>query len=224
MAFVPALISGVSALAGGLLNKPKTTTQNTNQTTNISGDQSANSNANTAPVYDPLQLAMRNYLLGQFYQRSSPGAIGNQVGSYINQGVNNINESAGTNQAALSNMLASRGLSYSGAASTPLGMAESNRIGQITDLRNSAPILADQFQSKNLTDFASFLSGLPVGQKSASDAYSTSHQSTNTQGTGQMTDPGNILGGAVTGLGSSLAYLYGKGAFSGTPSSKQGRD
>jgi hypothetical protein len=214
-AFIPALISGVAGLAGGLLNKPKTVTQNQNSTTNTNSDQSANQSLNATPTYDPMQLAMRNYLLGQYFQRSQPGQVDSLVKGYVNSGVNNINDSASTNEQVIKNMLASRGLSYSGAAGTSLGMAESNRIGQISALRNSAPLIGDNLQRQNLTDFSGFLSGLPTGQSSVSDAYSQNHSSSHTEGVGTATDPGNVAGGAVSGLGSSLAYLYGKGAFGG---------
>src|SRR6185295_16307896 len=100
----PALIAGISGLAGGLLNKPKTTQQNTNSTTNTSSEQNSNFNQSTNPVYDPLQLQMRNFLISQYQNRLNPTGIQNTVNDYIGQGVNNINTSANTNQQALSNV------------------------------------------------------------------------------------------------------------------------
>jgi hypothetical protein len=167
------------------------------------------------PTYDPLQLAMRNFLLNQFYTRANSG-VGDQVNAYINQGVGNINNTSNTSEQAIKNLLASRGLSYSGAASTPLANAETQRISDVTNLRNQAPLLQDQLKRQNLTDFGSFLSGLPVGSTSAGTSYQNTQGSQHTDQTGTVTDPGNILGGAVSGAGSALAYLYGKGAFGGT--------
>lgn len=214
-AFIPALISGVAGLAGGLLNRPKTTQQNSSSTTNTSQQINANQNSNVAPVYDPQQLAMRNFLLNAFYQRANSADVDKTVGSYVNSGVNNINSNAQTSEQAIRNVLASRGLSYSGAAATPLANAESSRIGQITDLRNQAPLIKDQLQGKYLTDFASFLSGLPVGQQGSGTSYQNTEGSQHTDQHGTITDPGNILGGAVSGLGSGLALMYGNGAFGG---------
>lgn len=217
------LLPLISGIAGGLLNKPKTTTQSGNSTTNSTSDQNTNFNqsqdSSTNPVYDPLQLQMRNFLIGQYQNRLRPEGINNTVNSYIGQGVNNINQSAGTNQAALANILASRGLSYSGAAGTALAGGESKRIGDVIGLRNQESLLRDQLTSQRLTDFSGYLSSLPVGSHtsgtSSGTGYSQTLGSSHTDSQGQNYDPGNPLGGAISGAGSTLAYLYGQGAFGG---------
>lgn len=220
-AFLPLLLGGVSALAGGLSNKPKTTTQKSSTTGNTTQDVNTNFNqsqdSSTAPVYDPQQLAMRNFLIQQFQNRLNPNTINNQVGSYIGQGVNNINQSANTNQQALSNVLASRGLSFSGSAGTALAGQESKRIGDVIGLRNQEPLLRDQLQRQNLTDFSTYMSSLPVGSHttgtSSGTGYSQTLGSNHSETEGQNYDPGNPLGGALSAGASTLAYLYGKGSF-----------
>lgn len=209
----PALIAGISGIAGGLLNKPKTTQQNSNSTTNSSNDTNTNFNQQTNPVYDPLQLQMRNFLISQYQNRLNPSGIQHTVNDYIGQGVNNINSTANTNQQALSNTLAARGLSYSGAAGTALAGQESKRIGDITGLRNQESLLKDQLQQQRLTDFSTYMSSLPVGSQSSGTGYQQNLGTSHTNSVGTNYDPGNVLGGAVSGLGGSLAYLYGQGAF-----------
>lgn len=212
-AFVPALISGISGLAGGLLNRPQEQKSSTNQTQNTNQTQSSSQNASSLPVYDPYQLQMRNYLLSQFYNRSNPSYINELVSSSMNNGTNAINASAAPQQQALQNALASRGLSYSGSAGTAIANQQAQRIGQITNLQAQAPLLRDSIQGNNLTSFSDFLSRLPVGTQSSGTSTGSSQGTTtgSSQTIGQS--PGNILGGAVEGAGTALASLYGLGAF-----------
>ncbi len=212
-----ALIPIIAGIAGGLLNRGQKTEQTQNSTSNTNQTQNTAQNASTAPVYDPYQLQMRNFLISQFYNRSNPGYINNLVNTSLNNGVNAINDSAAPNRLALQNALAQRGLSYSGTAGTALGNAEANRIGQITQLQAQRPLLQDQLQNQNLTSFSDYLSRLPVGQSSSSTGYNNATGTTNTTGTGTNTTPGNILGGVASGAGSALGLLYGQGAFDKKP-------
>ena len=213
MAFLPALITGISGLAGGLLNRPSTQQQQTNQTTNQQSSQSTANQSQTNPNYDPFQLQMRNFLLSSYYNRTNPAYINNLVNSSINNGTNEINASATPALQALRNSLAARGLSYSPVAGTAEAGMQAQRIGQITNLRAQAPLLADQLQGNALTSFSDYLSRLPVGQTSSSTGFQSGSGQSTTTGTGSVTNPGNILGGAVSGAGSALGLLYGQGAF-----------
>ena len=206
-AFIPALISGVAGLAGSLFGKPQTTTQNTNSTTN----QSSTQNASSLPNYDPLQLQMRNYLLNQFYQQTNPNAINSLVSNYIGTGTNTINQNANSQQQNLKAYLGAQGLNYSPAAASAYENADAGRVSQINQLQNSAIPLANQVQQQRLTNFASFFSGLPVGTTSQGSSTGTS----TTNGTSTTTGPNNMLAGGLSAGASTLAGLYGQGAFSG---------
>jgi hypothetical protein len=214
--FVPALIAGASALAGALSNKEKDVKQTGSSTTNSTQTSTGATNFTNTPTYDPLQLQMRNYLLQNFFERAQPGAVDGLVDSTVNGGINNINSAGASNEMAIKNMLASRGLSYSPAAATPLAIANSNRLAQTTQLRNSAPILADQLQTGRLTSFANFLSGLPTGQTGVTNTASTTEGAQHTDSAGNVIQPSNMLGGAVSNAAGTLAYLYGQGAFGGS--------
>jgi len=216
-AFLPFLMTGLSALAGGLGNREQTQKSTGTSTTHSNQTTTGTSNVDTSttPTYDPLQLQMRNFLLNQFYNRTNPNAINGLVDNYIGQGTNNINASASQQEQALSAALAARGLSYSPVAGQAIAQGQSNRIGQIIGLRNQAPLLNDQLQQSRLTDFSTFLKGLPTGTHTVGTTNTTSNttgdSTTNQQGS--VTTPGNVLGGAFGGAAGMLANLYGQGAF-----------
>jgi hypothetical protein len=217
MGFIPALIGGLSGLAGGLLNKPQKQATQTDTTSHNSSSSAAS--GSTLPVYDPYQLQMRNFLLNQYYNNTNPAAINQLVSSSINQGVNSINDSAGPQEQALRANLAARGLNFSGTAGTTLAGQQANRIGQITQLQGQAPLLRDQLQQRNLTSFSDYLSRLPVGQQFNQSGTNTSDGTQHVQGNGTITSGGGALGGAIGGLGSSLGLMYGLGAFGGKSAS-----
>lgn len=217
---IPAIISGVGALAGALSNRPKTTTQTMNQTTNQSQNQTGVTNVDNSsmPIYDPQQLAMRNFLLQQYYNRLDPARIEGLTQSTIGAGVNAANNSYAGAEQALRASLAGRGLSYSPVAGAGEAQLQQGRVGSIIGTRAQAPLIKNQLESGALSDFGSFLSTLPTGTHNfgTTSSASSGNATSNTQGTGTNTDPGNMLGGAVGGLGSMLAFLYGQGAFGGT--------
>lgn len=218
---LPALMTGLSAIGGGLLNKPQTQTQSgvSDSTSNSTTHGTSNIDQSTTPTYDPLQLKMRDFLMSQFFNRQNPNSINNLVQQSIGQGTNAINEGAQGSEQALSAALASRGLSYSPVAGQAIGQQQSNRIGQITQLQGQAPMMQDQLQQQRLTDFSSFLKGLPTG----THTMGTTTQDSNTMGTqhgtssGTGTTQGNVMGGAFAAGASTLANLYGQGAFNNKP-------
>lgn len=211
--FIPALIAGASALAGALGNRDQKQNTGGSATTNSTQTSTGATNYTNTPTYDPLQLQMRNFLLNQFFNRAQPGAVSGLVNSTIDSGVNNINRAGASNELAIRNMLASRGLSYSPSAAVPLANANSDRIAQITTLRNTAPILEDQLQSGRISDFANFWKGLPTGQTGVTNSASFTEGAQHTDQAGNVTVQGNPLGAATSNAASTLALLYGMGAF-----------
>lgn len=223
--FLPALMAGLSAISGGLLNKKQTQQQSgtSDVTSNSTTNTTQNIDQSSTPTYDPLQLQMRNFIMNQFFNRQNPNAINNLVQQHIGQGTNAINEGAQGSEQALQAALAARGLSYSPVAGQAIGQQQADRIGQITQLQGQAPLLADQMQGSRLTDFASFLKGLPTGTHTTGTNTSmgtTTGTQTGTS-TGTMTTPGNVAGGAFGGAAGMLAHLYGRGAFGPTKKPKK---
>lgn len=223
---IPGIISGVGALAGLLGNRPKTTeqtqdiTKTDTQNMSSSGTTGFQNQGLSTPTYDPFQLQMRDFILGSYYNRLDPNRIAGLVGSTIGQGVNNINQGYDTANQALNQNLAERGLSYS--AMPAQSQLQGQRVSNILGLRNQAPLLQEQLQGQALTDFGSFLRGLPTGMATTQsgtgtqDVTGTSTDTMHQVGKGTNTDPGNMLGGATQGLASMLGYLYGQGAFGNT--------
>lgn len=233
MAFIPALIAGVAGLAGGLLNKPQTTTgsQNSNMTGSQTVNQSMTGSSSQNPQYDQLGSSLRAFLGQQYLSRASQTP--DFMNQYQNSGIQAINSGANSSRQALQQILAARGLSNSPAAATSEAGQEANRIGQITQFNTQLPLVQDQLQQQRLQQLGGFFQGLPVGSTSTTEGQQEGQTNTqqNTQGNFSQTGPNNSLGGAVGGLGGMLAYLYGKGGFGGGSSgptsgyqSRTGRD
>jgi len=126
-AAIPLAISGVSALAGLLGNKKKTTQQ-----TSTSTEDLASSNM---PQYDSQQQIMRSLLMNQFLGRTEDQ--GDYFGGYQRQGISNINQQSGLNDEAIQNILASRGLGRTGAGASSLISNQINRGNQLSSFANS---------------------------------------------------------------------------------------
>lgn len=216
-AFIPALIAGVGALGGLLGNRPKTYQQQQQQGFNQFGNQyqGFSGTGTQTPAYDPLGENLRQALAQMYLGRA--GSVPEFMRNYEATGLEGINKGAESNRAALNQILAARGLSYSPAAATALGGLESNRIGQGVAFRNQLPLVQDQLQQQRLADLSGFFSRLPYGTSTTQTGTSTGTSSTtgSSSGTGTSTDPGNMLGGLTGGLGNLLAFLYGQGAFGG---------
>lgn len=199
---VPLAISGISALANGLLNKPKTQKTTTKQ--GSIGDSSFDNWS--SPLYDSYGEEMRQKLIGSYNASldEDPNLQGYQA-----QGQSNINQLAGVRSTALRNSLASRGLSYSAIAPIAQQQNDNATIGEHANFLNSIPLLQRQLRDQRLAAAGGFFKGLPVGSHNIGGGVQ--HQ--NGESVSEGTTPGNVAGGALTGLGNTLAGLYGDGAF-----------
>lgn len=139
----------------------------------------------------------------------------NQLDSIITQGIQNINTSGDLRKTALARSLASRGLSRSPAATSAISNVEGERIADVVNFRNQAPVIADQLRRQNLTLAGNIFSLLPKGQKSTRTGTTTSSSTgtTTSRGTGTNVGAGSALGSGIGSLAPILAYLYGQGAF-----------
>jgi hypothetical protein len=196
---IPLAISGISALAGGLLNKDKTEEQK--QTTNKAGDSSAY--GINRPVYDPAEDTLRYNLLSRYLENLSNDQ---NLQGYQAQGISNINRNAGIRTQAIRDSLASRGFSHSPIAAFAPAQSESARISDISSFQNSIPLLARQLYDSRLQAAGGFLQSLPKGAYNTQD--STYHEGSSSIGTG--TQQGSPLGGGIGSLAEVLAGLYGR--------------
>lgn len=216
MAWIPFAIMAAQAAASALSNRGSTGEQTGSATTTQGTD--TNANFSSMPQYDPTTLAMRNALIQQYMQRL--GSDPNKLAQSITYGgLQQNNRGAEIAQRTASGILASRGL-----ASSPIsGVIGSNintqRIMKGADILNQNQVTLDQIIQQRLNDTAKFMTSLPYGQSGTSYQQQLGTQHTDQSGT--VTNPGNILGGAATGLAQSLAALYGAGAFSNKPNSFQ---
>lgn len=199
--FIPALIAGVSALAGGLGNKDKkvTTTTDSNTTSNL--DQS------TAPVYDPLQIDMKNELYNQYMARLGSG--GAEADAITRGSIYNINQNYDLAGKTAENFARARGLGRTTLGSVPAASVFAGRAGAVAGAQNNNPLLRRQFDQENLGNFASFFSRLPVG------SHTTGTNTSHTTGKNVQTTPGSPWGGALGSLAGTVAGLFGAGAFGG---------
>jgi len=194
-AAVPLIASGISALGGWLANRKKQTTQQQNQT--------STQNNLTMPEYDEKTAILRDRLINMFLS----GAEGNEdlFRGYETEGLKNINRSSDVSSRLLESLLSSRGIRRTGMAGNALFGNEMNRLNQQSSFLNNIPLLRDQLQRQKMVEAGNFFGSIPKGARTTG--------TTNTSGTGTMTDPGNPLGGAVSNLGATLAYFYGRGGF-----------
>lgn len=190
-AAVPLAISGISALSGLLANRKKQAEQTSTQTTDTT----------SAPQYDDKALYMRNMLMDQYLDRMRFNE--DMFQGYSNEGLRQINQGNDITSRALENILASRGLSNTSAGVSSQVQNQINRGNQQASFLNSIPLLRDQRQQQNILGAGQFFSSLP---------YAT-HQTGTQRSTGTATQPGNALGGMFGSLGTTLAGLYGQGAF-----------
>jgi hypothetical protein len=200
------MIPGVGPLAsvvlGGLGGALGNRAQTSNQTSTTHGVQNVDNL--TRPEYDPKSQLLRDHLINAYMSNLE----GNDdfFSGYTNQGLSNINASTDAATRQIQNVLANRGIQgpMAGAGlSAPLLAS----MGQKSNLLNSIPMLQDQRRQSILKDTSGFLSSLPIGQHTTGTTTSDS----TTKGT--QTTPSNMLAGMFQGAGSTLAGLYGSGAF-----------
>lgn len=194
---LPLAISGISALAGLFGNKKQKQEEESVTKTD--------STSTTTPQYDGKTLIMRDLLMDRLLGRTEDN---NDVfGGYTAEGLNNINAGANSSQTAIENILASRGLGRTTAGANSFIGNQISRIGQQNTLLNSIPLLADQRNQAALNDASSFWGKIPIGQQTVGSQTATTK--------GSKTIPGNQTAGGLLGLGTSLAGMFGKGAFGG---------
>lgn len=202
----------VSSLLGGIFgNKPQTTTTDssgnstTNQNQNLYGDT-----ANTH-IYDTAGINLKNTLLNQYTQ--SLQSAQPDISGYVNQQLQGNNTNSDAHMTAINQILAARGLNSSPVAGNAIIQNQNMRMQGNQQILNNAPLLAEQIRQQRLQQAGGFFSGMPTDTEqlthNSGDSYSNTNQTQHQTQTGN----GNMAGGGFSSLGSSLAYLSGKGVF-----------
>jgi hypothetical protein len=193
--FVPALMTGISALAGAMGNRSQTQQQESSTT--------SNQNQTTRPIYDDKQAAIRDFML-----QALMGNVENspQLGNaFLDSSIRGINQQYGAGVNGILQLMVSRGLGRTSAGIAPEMALEGNRMGAIAQAYGQVPMVNYETNRNALGDLASFFSSLPVATNT------TGTTTSNTKGT--ATTPGNMLGGSLGNGAQMAAFLYGNGAF-----------
>lgn len=173
-------------------------------------------------------------LSGKLSQAFSQLTKAPDLSGYQAQQTEGINKNSEFQGQAQQEALAARGLSTSPVAGAVAANTEGQRVGQISNLQASIPVLSNQLALANLSAGNSYLANAPktstnVGTQTGSTAQTgTSDQTQNTnqsgvqtgvgstattnnstQNTQQQQKSGGGLGGLFGGLGSVLAGLFG---------------
>ncbi len=213
-------MSGLSALSGAFGNKRKQTQEQTSNT-NQSFNKADSFDTTELPAYDEFQQNYKDQIYNKLLERLNQDP---EMEGYSNQGQQTINRAGDSRQQALSHMLAQRGLQHSPISGYAAASADSARISDQSNFLNQIPLLKNQLQRDNLGDFSKFFSSLPTGSRRTGTQTSTGTTNGVTTGTGSGTETGGQGGflGGLLGAGSTLAGLYGLGAFSKAPKSSMG--
>lgn len=209
-----AIVSGVLGGAGllsGLLG-PKPQKQATVQDTHSDVTTQNQGTGSSLPLYDPTQLAARDDIFRRLLGRLNTDP---SMSGYSAEGLQNINNTSDARQQVLQGILSSRGINGPQAAYAT-GNQESNRLGQQTQFLNQIPLLRDELQRRNLTDYTNFFRSLPVGNSFNTNQVNATQTNQHTEGNGSIVTPGGI-GQGVNNLADILAGLYGSGAFAKKP-------
>lgn len=208
-AALPWIVSGISAL-GGLFGNRKNTQQQTqqNQSTGLQYGST-----NVTPTYDPANNILRDKVIGGYEDLLNEDP---DLSGYSTQGFQNIQQASDARSRSLQNILASRGINNAPASLFARIQNESGRLSDAASFYNQLPLLRRQLREETLGRAGQFQASIPTGTSSNFSTTSSGESS----GTGTSTDPGNLLGGGLGGLGSALAFLLGRGAFGQLPGGK----
>jgi hypothetical protein len=158
------------------------------------------SSTNTSnPTLDPATADLKGNIINKTNTllNEDPNLTGYQA-----QQTQQINKNSEIQRQKAIENLVSRGIDpNSPAGVAALNSVDSQRFGAITNLNEAIPLEATQMKQSILNSANQSFSTLPKG----------------TSSTGTTTTPGNKLGGFVSGLAQTLAYLHGRGAFGKNP-------
>jgi len=190
--------SGTSSTTGDfsqnlqtLLNSLSSISGSTSQ----QGGQSGTTSGTTTGGYaNPLDSGLSNQLASAFSNLTkAPDLTGYQA-----QQTENINKNAGATDQAQQAALAARGLSTSPVAGAVAAGNQANRVGQVTNLQQSIPLLSNQLALANLSAGNSYLANAPKTSATTGTSSGTNFQTGTSQQTGATSQTGSQVGTGTT--------------------------
>lgn len=229
---IPALVKwglpALGALGGLFSNRGGTQRQQQNQsfnnTTNFTNQGNTTGYGRSTPTYDPAAWDFRNELMGRVLNRPQLQDPRAAAASMTTQNIQGLNTQADLQRKVMENMMRQRGLSYSPMGATMLGNFDAGRVQQAVGHLNNQPLLARQFEQENENLMNNrqqlaqqLFSMIPYSQENEQfqNTFGSGYQNQygTSQSQSQVQMPGNMLGGTFGNLGTTLAGLYGRGAF-----------
>lgn len=196
--FVLPLVSGLAGLFG---SSNKSTTNNQSNSTNQTQTQNQ-TQGQSGFNYNPLQQSLMNNFSNSANNQLNSAT---NLNPYTSQGLQSIQGQGAANQTALSNNLASRGLSSSPAAATALTQNTLNTGNQSQNFLSQIPLLQNQLQTQAQTNAENAFRTPGVATTISGSSGGTTLQQGGTQGTSTTTGSVNPLAGLLGGLGGGLA-------------------
>ena len=198
-----AIVGGLAGLFGG--GKQKTV--NVNQTTNQSQTDSTTGNQTTANYSTPNLSPIQQSMLNGIYNTSTN--LLNQptnLTGYTQSGLENINQGGQAASQAMAANLASKGQTFSPAASTAQNANTLSRIAQGNQFLSTVPLLQTQLQQTALGQAMQGFQIQPTAVSSGgtTNTAGTSNMTGTSNTTGTQTTSGNPLAGLTSGIGAAL--------------------
>jgi hypothetical protein len=182
VAALPAIIGGISSVAGAALSKsPSTNTARSEKAT-------------STPVEDPAWGGLRNQLISMAMAKLKGEPT--DLGGYAANGITNINNASDAATMARNNALAARGLSASPIAGNADIISQDARGSDIAQFQNTLPMVARDFANQDWTQALNLFNNRPKGA------------STTGSSTGSATQNESILPGLFGGLGEMISGGY----------------
>ena len=210
----PAIGAGITALAGlvpttssqttnSLGNTDQTTTYNTGQNIDMTtlmsfinelkqqmqSSTTGQYNQSTQQTLSPEATAYMNQLMQKYQGMTTPSLTG-----YQGYQTANINANSDAQRQAVSNIMASRGLTGSPAAAAAEANIEQNRVNQITGMQQQLPLLQNQLNLANLGAAANYFAMLPRGTSTTGTTQQDTTQNTSSiqSGTQNQNQQGTV--------------------------------
>jgi hypothetical protein len=137
-------------------------------------NQNSSSTGSTTPTLDPTTSGWREWLYGTMGRRAEDTE--REVGAFQTQGIQNINQNADIQKAAIERAVRSRGLGRTSMGANAGAMAEGDRIGNISNFMSTVPAFRNDLEGQRLGQLQSLVQSAPVGFNTTGTQTSTGNQ------------------------------------------------
>lgn len=196
--FVLPLVSGLAGLFGSSNKSTTNSSSNTAGQTQTQNQAQSQSGFNLNPLQQQLTNAFSGSALNQVNNATN-------LTPYTQGGLENLQGQGQANQTAISNNLASRGLSFSPAASTALTQNTLNTGNQEQSFLQQVPLLQNQLQTQAQQNAENAMRAPGIATSTSGTSGGTTVNQSGTQGTSTTTGSVNPLAGLLGGLGAGGA-------------------